>query len=138
MLVGEAVAESLRVRTAWIWERSFHLRDQFGHNLIVAQDRESYVKPARHAALHLICFALFRPQDAAEHGLRKRPTVRHKFLPKDGERLRQRLPRRAAERLLEPIASDVLHAKTAIDDVLLQPLERGEVGDVSQCVNARA
>ena len=54
------------------------------------------------------------------------------------ERLRQRVSRRAAERLLEPIASDVLHAKPAIDDVLLQPLERGEIGDVSQCVNARA
>ena len=126
------------MRAIWVRKRSVHLRHQLGHDLIVAENRKRGVQCARDAAWHFVGLSVFHPQDAAKHRLRERPTVRHKFLAKDAERLWQGVLCCPAQRLFKPIAANVLHAEFSAHNVRPQFLQRGEVVDIREGANPRA
>ena len=120
MLVGQTVAErhAICVQEA---------RDQLGNDLIVAKRRERHIQAGRFPPDHL-AGPKSREGHQASTGYGQKPPARmpsypSRILPAHGERARQ-LHLRPAERRIEKVAMDALHAQLSGQQAGLQIRQR--------------
>lgn len=112
--------------------------DQVRHHLVIAQYREGNVQGAGNPPVHLVGHPVLQPKNAAEDGLGECPAIGNELLSEHGECLRQTVSFGAVERLLKPIAADILGAQFAENEVVLQSFQCSDAGNVSQAADARA